>query len=84
NVNVGLTQTTVAGSVLSEYAGDFIKLVSDLVINPSFPASEIERLKADFKRQLTTQKAVPQALANEQFYQAIYKDHRYGRTFPTE
>jgi predicted Zn-dependent peptidase len=84
NVAVGLTQTTVSGSVLSEYAPDFIKLISDLVSNPSFPASEIERLKTDFKRQLTTQKAVPQAQANEQFYQALYKDHRYGKSFPTE
>ncbi len=84
NVNVGLTQTTVSGSVLSEYAPDFIKLISDLIINPAFPSSEIERLKADFKRQLTTQKAVPQALASEQFYQALYKDHRYGKSFPTE
>lgn len=84
NVSVGLTQTTISGSVLSEYAGDFIRLLSDMVMNPVFPASEIERLKGDFKRQLTTQKAVPQSQATEQFYEAIYKDQRYGKTFPTE
>ena len=84
NVNVGLTQTIISGNVLSEYAGDFIKLISALAMNPAFPANELERLKADFKRQLTTQKAVPQALATEQFYEAIYKDHRYGKSFPTE
>src|SRR5690349_18435178 len=84
NIAVGLTQTTISGSVLSEYAPDFIKLISDIVMQPAFPASEIERLKANYKRQLTTQKAVPQAQAQEQFYQAIYKDHPYGRTYPTE
>lgn len=84
NVSVGPTQTTIAGSVLSEYAPDFIKLISDLVINPAFPASELERLKGDFKRRLATQKAVPQAQAQEQFFAAIYGDHPYGKIFPTE
>lgn len=84
NVNVGPTQTTIAGSVLSEYAPDFIKLISDLVMNPAFPASELERLKGDFKRRLATQKAVPQAQAQEQFFAAIYGDHPYGKIFPTE
>src|SRR6476661_5643058 len=84
NVSVGPTQTTIAGSVLSEYAPDFIKLISDMVINPAFPANELERLKGDFKRRLATQKAVPQAQAQEQFFAAIYGDHPYGKIFPTE
>jgi predicted Zn-dependent peptidase len=84
NVNVGLAQTTIAGAVLSEYAPDFIKLISDLVMNPAFPAGELERLKTDMKRRLAVQKSVPQAQAQEQFNQAIYGDQRYGITFPTE
>ncbi len=84
NVSVGPNQTTISGSVLSEYAPEFIKLISDLVMNPAFPASELERLKGDLKRQLSVQKSVPQSLAQEQFFQALYKDHPYGRIFPTE
>lgn len=84
NVSVGMSQTTISGSVLSEYAADYIKLIADLVMNPAFPASEVERLKSDLKRQLTVQKAVPQSQAQEQFLQAVYKDHRYGTMFPTE
>jgi predicted Zn-dependent peptidase len=84
NVNVGPTTTVINGSVLSEYAGDFIKLISQLVQAPAFPASEIERMKGDMRRQLTTQKAVPQAIAQEQFFTAVYGDHRYGKSFPTE
>lgn len=84
NVSVGMTQTTISGSVLSEYAPEFVKLIADLVMNPAFPGSELERLKGDLKRQLAVQKAVPQAQAQEQFFQAIYKDHPYGRMFPTE
>src|SRR6476469_9435490 len=44
NVTVGLAQTTVSGSVRSEFAPPFIQLISDLVTNPAFPASEVERL----------------------------------------
>jgi zinc protease len=84
NVSVGMNQTTISGSVLSEYAADFIKLIAGLVQNPAFPANELERLKGDLKRQLAVQKAVPQAQAQEQFFKAIYKDHPYGRIFPTE
>lgn len=84
NVSVGMMQTTISGSVLSEYADDFIKMISDLVMNPLFPQSELDRLKGDLKRQLVVQKAVPQSQAQEQFFQAVYKDHPYGRVFPTE
>jgi zinc protease len=84
NVSVGSAQTTIAGSVLSEYAPEFIRLLADLVQNPAFPAGEIERLKGNLKRQLVTQKASPQAQAQEQFMQALYKDHPYGKMFPTE
>ena len=84
NVSVGLSQTTISGSVLSEFAPEFIKLISDLVTAPAFPASELDRLKGDLKRRLATQKAVPQQQAQEQFFAAIYGDQRYGKTFPTE
>jgi len=39
NVNVGPTQTTIAGAVLSEFAPEFIKLLADVAMNPAFPAS---------------------------------------------
>jgi predicted Zn-dependent peptidase len=84
NVSVGLAQATIAGSVLSEYAADFIQLISELVMNPAFPGSELERLKSDLKRQLTVQKAVPQSQAQEKFFEAVYKDQPYEKIFPTE
>jgi len=84
NITVGLAQTTISGAVLSEYAPEFIQLISDLVISPAFPASEVERLKADLKRRLAVQKSVPQSLAQEKFYQAVYGEQRYGKTFPTD
>ena len=84
SIGVGLDQTFVSGSVLSEYGPDLIKIMADVVMNPAFPASEIERLKSDLKRQLSVQKSQPQSQAVESFNSIIYKDHPYGRIFPTE
>jgi len=84
NVSVGMDQTTISGSVLSEFAGDLVGVIADLAMNPTFPVSEIERLKSDLKRQLAVQKAQPQSQASEKFFQTIYPDHPYGRYFPTE
>jgi len=84
NISVGSDQITITGTVLSEYAPEFIKLIANVVMKPAFPATELERLKGDLKRQLKVQKAVPQSQAAEKFAQVIYKDHPYGRYFPTE
>ncbi|MBS1950516.1 MAG: zinc protease [Cytophagales bacterium] len=84
NINTGADNVTISGAVLSEFAPDLIKVIADIVMNPAFPASEVERLKSDLKRQLVVQKSVPQSQASEKFFQMIYKDHPYGRTFPTE
>src|SRR5258708_6842794 len=84
NINTGMDNVTISGSVLSEFAPELIKVIGDIAINPAFPASELERLKSDLKRQLTVQKSVPQSQAQEKFFQIIYKDHPYGRYFPTE
>jgi predicted Zn-dependent peptidase len=84
NVATGPNQTTISGSVLSEFAPDLIRILADILINPSFPESEIDRLKNDLKRQLTVQKSVPQSQAIEKFRSIVYKDHAYGRIFPTQ
>ena len=84
NIGVGSDQTTISGSVLSEFAPALIKIMADVVMNPALPATELERLKSDLKRQLSVQKSVPQSQATEKFYSIVYKDHPYGRVFPTE
>ena len=83
-VNVGLDQTFISGSVLSEFTPDLIKIMSDMIMNPKFPESEIGRLKDDLKRNLSVQKEVPQAQAQAKFMGTIYAGQAYGRYFPTE
>src|SRR5688572_7281035 len=84
NVATGLNQVTISGSVLSEFAPDLIKILADIAINPAFPASEVDRLKNDLKRNLTVQLSTPQNQATNKFRSIIYKDHPYGRLYPTD
>jgi predicted Zn-dependent peptidase len=83
DVGVGEDQTLIGGEVLSEFAPEMVALVADLALNPTFPDSELARLKADLARQLSLEKSQPQPIAQETFRKALYGDHPYGRTFPT-
>jgi zinc protease len=84
NMNVGMDQVSITGSVLAEFAPRLVRVIADMVMNPAFPEKEVERLKADLKRQLSVQRSVPQSLAQEKFFGTIYPDHPYGRYFPTD
>jgi zinc protease len=84
DVSVGPDQTTVGGSVLAERTPDFVRLVAEVARTPSFPTSELERIKGDLVRQLAIEKSQPRPVAEEKFAETLYGDHPYGRLFPTE
>ncbi len=84
DVGVGVNQVNIGGDVLSEFSADMVRLVGDVALNPSFPASELPRLKTDMLRRVSIAKSQPQQLAVEKFRQVLYPGHGYGRIFPTE
>ena len=81
NVGVGKEEVTISGSVLSEFAPDFIAAIADLIMNPAFPAADLERLKDNLKRDLAVDMTVPQSIAEDNFRRTVFKDHPYGRYF---
>jgi zinc protease len=83
DVSVGADATTIAGDVLSEFGAHYAALVADVVRNPKFPASELDRLKANMSRNLAVSLSQPQQLALQKFRAVLYGDHPYGRVFPT-
>ncbi|MGH7663583.1 MAG: M16 family metallopeptidase [Gemmatimonadaceae bacterium] len=83
NIGVGSTQTTVSGEVLAEFGPQMVHLIADVAQNPSFPESELPRLKADRVRQIAIARSRPQSLAAEKFAAVMYVNHPYGRTFPS-
>ena len=83
NVGVGLDQTTIGGSVLSEFGAGLVELIADIVRNPALPASELERVKGDRVRQVSITLQQPRPVALAEFRRRMYPEHPYGRVFPT-
>jgi predicted Zn-dependent peptidase len=83
NVAVGDDRSFVSGDALAEYAPALIGLLGDVLKNPSFPASELARVKNNLLRQLAVSQADPQTMTLEEFRKVMYGDHPYGRLLPT-
>lgn len=84
NVTTGVDLTSVTGDVLSEFGPQIVALIADVLMHPSLPASELQRLKNDRLRQLSIARTQPGQLASERFRKLLYPNHPYGRLFPTE
>jgi predicted Zn-dependent peptidase len=84
NISVTPHNTSLNTSVLYEFTSDAIEILADVLINPAFPESELERLLNDRKRNLSVSLTRPQPQAMQEFYKTIYPDHPYGRVFPTD
>lgn len=83
-VGVGVDQTTIGGDVLSEFVPQMVRLAADVARNPRFPASELDRLKADLVRQISIQQSQPQTMTQVEFRKIMYPNHAYGRLFPPD
>jgi predicted Zn-dependent peptidase len=83
-VSMEADQMTITLEVLSEFAPRAIALVADVARNPAFPPADVERVQSDLVRQLAVLRTQPGQLAREQFSAALYPDHAYGRTLPSE
>ncbi|GAO41627.1 M16 family metallopeptidase [Flavihumibacter petaseus] len=83
-IAVGMETITIGGSVLSEFAPDYIALIADLLQHPAFRDDATDRLKNDLKRELNLRKVQPSAQANEKFLSLVFGDHPYASQLPTE
>jgi zinc protease len=82
--NAGAESSSVTLNVLSERAADAIALVADVAQKPSYPESELARVKANWNRRLAVALSQPGTLANAALTRAYYgADHPYGRVLPT-
>lgn len=67
--------STVTASGLVENMDQTLDIFADVVRNPTFPQTEVDKYKARTLAQLQQQRAIPQFLAQERFSRAIYGDH---------
>lgn len=85
DVGTGVQQTSVTLNVLSESAPAAVDLVGAVALHPEFPASELDRIKANYARRLAQALSQPGTLADAALARAYYgPDHPYGRSFPTQ
>lgn len=83
SLGVGPDQTSIVLDVLSENGPQAVAMIADLLRRPTLPASEVERIKRDFERQLALSRTQPQSLAAEAFLNLVYPDHPYGWVYPS-
>jgi predicted Zn-dependent peptidase len=74
---------TVSASGLSDNLSQWLPLAADIVLNPSFPSSELDKLKQRQKVQLQQQRSSPSFLMGERFNKAVYGNHPASVTSPT-
>ncbi|HEX6587939.1 MAG TPA: pitrilysin family protein [Longimicrobiales bacterium] len=71
--------TSVSVTVLSEFVDTALAILSDVVVNPTFPTDELENFR---RRQLTAlqlAKSQPSSIAQEHFTRQVYGPHPYGK-----
>jgi zinc protease len=79
----GSTDSSVAASGLSPSTSQILDLISDVVLNPTFPQDELEKYQARQLSELEQERSEPSSLANERFHRALYGDFPAAVTVPT-
>jgi predicted Zn-dependent peptidase len=79
----GSSQVVLDASGLSDNFDSWFALVIDVLLNPSFPREELEKLKQRQRAQLRQQRSAANFLVHERFNRAVYGDHPAAIVSPT-
>jgi predicted Zn-dependent peptidase len=71
----GSSETVLSASGLSDNFDAWFEIVVEVLLNPSFPADELEKLKQRQRVQLRQQRSAANFLASERFNHAVYDGH---------
>ena len=71
----GSAVTAINASGLGDNFEQWFALANDLLLNPTFPVEDLNRLKQRMKTQLRQQRANPNFLSSETFSKAVYGSH---------
>jgi zinc protease len=83
SANSSQDNTIIAASALSLYTTDILRLMSEIVLYPTFPESELNLYKQNTIENLKFQRSQPGFLADEQMSRVVYGSHPYSVTSPT-
>jgi zinc protease len=79
----GATSTTIGVSGLKDNMPQWLALAADVLLHPTFPQEELDKLKQRQKAQLTMIRSNAGFLVQERFFKAVYGDHRAAMISPT-
>ncbi|MBO0726880.1 MAG: insulinase family protein [Blastocatellia bacterium] len=71
--------SSIAAGGLTENFDQIMELFADVILNPSFPADDLNKMKNRAVAQLRAQRSQSGFLANEMFLKTIYGSHPAGR-----
>jgi len=71
--------TFVTLSTLAKYLGESLEIFADVIVHPTFPEKDFQRLRKQRLTSLIQQKDQPPMIATNAFYRILYgTDHPYG------
>jgi zinc protease len=79
----GSPDVVLSASGLSDNFDAWFAVAVDVLLNPSFPADELEKLKQRQRVQLREQRSAANFLLNERFNRAVYGEHPAANVSPT-
>lgn len=69
---------TLSLTVLKKDVGTALDLLKDVLLNPAFPAAEVQRKVAQFRAALVSEKDEPMVVASRAFAKNLYGSFPYG------
>lgn len=69
------SSVSISASGLSDNMDEWMPLMTDILLHPTFPAEELNKWKQRTLTQLKQQRTQASFLANERFAKAVYADH---------
>jgi zinc protease len=83
--NAGLSSmiSSITAGGLTENFDQIMELFADVILNPSFPVDDLNKLKTRAIAQLRFQRSQPGFLASEMFSKVMYGSHPASRVAPT-
>ncbi len=82
--NFGSAQASVSASGLARNMDEWVEIMLDVLLHPSFPESELDRLREQARVGLRQQRSSPAFLADERFNAAVFGDHPAAIVTETE
>jgi len=79
NASLASITSTVSASGLTDNFDQILDLFADVILNPSFPADELAKLKTRSIGQIRLQRSQAGFLAQEKFQKVMYGSHPGGR-----